>query len=179
MDSFDVGIAIIGSGFAGLGMAIRLKQEGIDDFVVLERGGRRRRHLARQHLPGLRLRRAVAPLLVLVRAQPGLEPSLLAASRRSATTCGAAPTRYGLRPHVRFEHRASPAARWDDDERRWQIETTAGPLARAGASSLATGPLGRARRSRRSPGLDDLRGRDVPLRALGPRLRPRAASAWR
>ena len=32
--------------------------------------GRRRRHLAFQHLPRLRLRRAVAPLLVLVRAEP-------------------------------------------------------------------------------------------------------------
>ena len=32
-----VRVAIIGSGFAGLGAAIRLKQEGEDDFVVLER----------------------------------------------------------------------------------------------------------------------------------------------
>ena len=38
MDTFDVDIAIIGSGFSGLGMAIRLKQEGIEDFTVLERG---------------------------------------------------------------------------------------------------------------------------------------------
>src|SRR5918996_2952193 len=30
-------IAIIGSGFSGLGMAIRLKQAGYSDFVVLER----------------------------------------------------------------------------------------------------------------------------------------------
>jgi cation diffusion facilitator CzcD-associated flavoprotein CzcO len=30
-------IAIIGGGFAGLGMAVRLKQAGIDDFVILER----------------------------------------------------------------------------------------------------------------------------------------------
>lgn len=30
-----VSIAIIGSGFGGLGAAIRLRQEGIDDFVVL------------------------------------------------------------------------------------------------------------------------------------------------
>jgi hypothetical protein len=30
-------IAIIGAGFGGLGAAIRLKQEGIEDFVVLER----------------------------------------------------------------------------------------------------------------------------------------------
>src|SRR5919204_4298415 len=30
-------IVIVGSGFAGLGMGIRLKQAGIDDFVILER----------------------------------------------------------------------------------------------------------------------------------------------
>src|SRR5689334_9422725 len=29
-------ILIIGTGFAGIGMAIRLKQAGIDDFIVLE-----------------------------------------------------------------------------------------------------------------------------------------------
>jgi cation diffusion facilitator CzcD-associated flavoprotein CzcO len=30
-------IIIIGAGFAGIGMAIRLKQEGIDDFIIVER----------------------------------------------------------------------------------------------------------------------------------------------
>ena len=30
-------VAIIGSGFSGLGMAIRLKQAGFGDFVILER----------------------------------------------------------------------------------------------------------------------------------------------
>ncbi len=32
-----VDIAIVGAGFSGLGMAIRLRQEGVEDFVVLER----------------------------------------------------------------------------------------------------------------------------------------------
>lgn len=32
-----VSVLIVGAGFAGLGMAIRLKQAGIDDFVILER----------------------------------------------------------------------------------------------------------------------------------------------
>jgi cation diffusion facilitator CzcD-associated flavoprotein CzcO len=31
-------IAIIGTGFGGLGMAIKLKQAGHDDFVILEKG---------------------------------------------------------------------------------------------------------------------------------------------
>ena len=33
----NVQIAIIGSGFGGLGSAIRLKQEGIADFIIFER----------------------------------------------------------------------------------------------------------------------------------------------
>lgn len=34
----DVSIAIIGAGFSGLGLAVRLRQAGHEDFVVLERG---------------------------------------------------------------------------------------------------------------------------------------------
>ena len=33
----DVSVAIVGSGFSGIGLAIRLRQEGIEDFTVLER----------------------------------------------------------------------------------------------------------------------------------------------
>src|SRR3954464_11152421 len=33
----DTTVAIIGSGFSGIGLAIRLRQEGVEDFVVLER----------------------------------------------------------------------------------------------------------------------------------------------
>ena len=83
-------IAIIGTGFGGLGTAIRLKQEGVEDFVVLERVERRRRHLARQHLPRLRVRRRVAPLLVLVRARTRSGPARSRRSRRSGATCSAA-----------------------------------------------------------------------------------------
>ncbi len=36
-DSRTVRIVIIGAGFSGIGMAIRLRQSGIDDFVILER----------------------------------------------------------------------------------------------------------------------------------------------
>ena len=34
-----VKVGIIGAGFAGLGMAIRLRQAGVEDFVVWERDG--------------------------------------------------------------------------------------------------------------------------------------------
>src|SRR5215210_8169196 len=35
----EVEIAIVGSGFSGLAMAARLKREGREDFVVLEKAG--------------------------------------------------------------------------------------------------------------------------------------------
>src|SRR3954470_24423469 len=34
----DVSIAIVGAGFSGLGLALRLREEGIEDFTILERG---------------------------------------------------------------------------------------------------------------------------------------------
>ena len=38
-EGVHVRIAVIGSGFGGLGAAIRLKQAGIGDLVLLERAG--------------------------------------------------------------------------------------------------------------------------------------------
>jgi cation diffusion facilitator CzcD-associated flavoprotein CzcO len=38
-DATTSSVVIIGAGFAGLGAAIRLRQSGIDDFVILERDG--------------------------------------------------------------------------------------------------------------------------------------------
>ena len=36
----EVDVAIVGSGFSGLCMAIKLREAGIEDFVVLERGAK-------------------------------------------------------------------------------------------------------------------------------------------
>lgn len=77
MDEID--IAIIGSGFAGLGMAIKLRAAGIHDFLIMDKADRHgqgrsdRRHVAGQQLSRLRMRRAIARLFVFVRAQPALD----------------------------------------------------------------------------------------------------------
>ena len=92
----------------------------------VERGARRRRHLARQHLPGRRLRRALAALLVLLRAQPGLvplvlpaagDPGLPRAGRRATPACstGSSSTRRSLERAL-GRRRAG----------RWQVSTSAG-----------------------------------------------------
>ena len=163
-----VSVAIVGAGFGGIATAVRLKQKGQDDFVVLERGDRDRRRLAGEHLPGHRLRRPVAPLLALVRAQPRLEPALLPGRRDSGVPGGCCrPLRRQAAHPVQRRRRAS-------DLRR---------------SGRALAPRGGERRGRRGRGRDHrlrpalppvdtacprarpLQGADVPLGPLGPRLR--------
>ena len=118
-------VAIVGTGFAGLGMAIRLKQAGIDDFVLLERaddvGGTWRDNT----YPGCAVRRPLAPLLVLVRAQPRAGRAPSPPGTRSCDYLRACAERFGidaarpLRPEV-------VEAAWDDERRRWRLETVAG-----------------------------------------------------
>jgi len=121
-----VRFAIVGSGFAGIGCGIRLKQAGITDFVILERaddvGGTWRDNTypgcacdVPSHLysfsfePNPRWSRTFSP-------QPEIWDYLRHCS-----------TKYGIDPHVRFNHTVTEAA-WDEDEQVWQIETDHGSL---------------------------------------------------
>ena len=147
-----------------------------EDFVVLERAERGRRHLAGQHLSGLRLRRPVAPVLALLRAQSRTGPAPSPGSRRSATTC-ARVTR-DLRPRAAHPLRLPTcseaalgrrrAALADRDQRRADSPPT--------CSSSATGPLADPR-SRTSRGSTTSPGEVFHSAALGPRLRPRPAAS--
>jgi hypothetical protein len=76
----EVEVAIVGSGFSGL-VHRHPVQAGRHRLVRHPREGRpRRRHLAREHLPRRRLRRPLAPLLLLLRAEPDLDALLLPAA---------------------------------------------------------------------------------------------------
>lgn len=120
-----VHIAILGTGFAGLGAAIRLKQTGVDDFLLFERakdvGGTWRDNSypgcacdVESHLysfsfaPNPEWSRMFSP-----------QPEIFAYLRKCADD-------YGIVPHVRFDH-AIGDVRWNDDARRWHVSTSHGP----------------------------------------------------
>ena len=190
-----VRIAIVGSGFAGLGLAIRLRMDGIDDFVVLERaddvGGTWRDNRypgcacdVQSHLysfsfaPNADWSRRFAP-----------QPEIWAYLQRCADA-------YGVRPHLRCHHELQ-AARWDAGTRRWQLRTSGGPF-EASVLVLASGALsdpvvptipgletfaGRAFHSARWDHALDLAGRRVAVIGTGasavqfvPRIQPRVAA---
>ncbi|HEX8100686.1 MAG TPA: NAD(P)/FAD-dependent oxidoreductase, partial [Actinomycetota bacterium] len=124
MDRRDVDIAIIGTGFSGLGAAIRLKREGFEDFVVLERdddvGGTWRDN----HYPGLAcdIPSHVYSFSFELKADwtRGFAPGWEILDYLRATA-----KKFGVWPHIRFRHDVRSAA-WDETERRWRIETSAG-----------------------------------------------------
>jgi cation diffusion facilitator CzcD-associated flavoprotein CzcO len=131
-------IAIIGTGFGGLGAAIRLKQEGIDDFVVLERshdvGGTWRDNT----YPGCACDVESHLYSFSFALEPGWSYRFSRQEEiwRYLQRCA---REFGIERHIRFDHEVLGAA-WDEDAARWRIETSHGPLI-ARVLVMATGPL--------------------------------------
>ena len=120
----NVQIAIIGSGFGGIGTAIRLKQEGFEEFIIFERaddvGGVWRDNTypgcacdVQSHLYSL----SFVP-------NPDWTHSFSPQAeiwdylRKCARD-------YAVLPHIRFGHNVTEAV-WEPDRQRWRIETSAG-----------------------------------------------------
>lgn len=119
-------IAIIGAGFAGLGMAARLKRRGETDFVVLERAAEVGGTWFKNTYPGCAC--DVKSDLYSFSFAPNpdwshryaRQPEILTYLKRFADD-------FGVRPHIRFNCDLRRAA-WDDADACWQLETGDGPL---------------------------------------------------
>jgi len=146
----DVRVAIVGSGFSGLGMAIRLRQAGIEDFVVLERADDLGGTWRDNSYPGCAC--DVPSHLYSFSFAPNPEwTSTFSPQREIWDYLRGCAQHYGVVPHIRFGHEVRDAA-WDDDAQRWRVETSQGALT-ARALVLGTGPLS-------EPAIPDLPGLD-------------------
>jgi cation diffusion facilitator CzcD-associated flavoprotein CzcO len=134
-------IAIIGSGFGGLGAAIRLRQEGIEDFVVLERAGDVGGTWRDNTYPGCAC--DVESHLYSFSFAPNPEWTRWYSPQQEIQTYLQRCARdYGVLPHIRFDHEVLSAS-WDETARQWRIETSRGTFA-ASFLVVATGPLSEA-----------------------------------
>jgi cation diffusion facilitator CzcD-associated flavoprotein CzcO len=117
-------VAVIGTGFAGLGMAIALQQEGVSDYVVFERAAEVGGTWRENHYPGCCCDVPSHVYSYSFELNPnwarGFAPQaeILEYLKHCAQ-------KYGVRPQIRFNHEVTEAA-WDDSERIWRIETTGG-----------------------------------------------------
>jgi cation diffusion facilitator CzcD-associated flavoprotein CzcO len=134
----DFDIAIVGSGFSGLGMAIKLKQAGFDDLVILERaddvGGTWWSNTYPDcacDVPSHLYSFSFAPnpdWSQTYSTQPEIRDYLRGIADR-----------YELRRRIRFGHEVREAW-WDEAGGRWEIATSRG-LVRARVLIPAMGPL--------------------------------------
>jgi cation diffusion facilitator CzcD-associated flavoprotein CzcO len=121
-----VQVAIIGTGFAGIGTAVRLKQMGIEDFVLLERaddvGGTWRDNTypgCQCDVPSHLYSLSFAPNPRWSRTF-SLQPEIHAYLKRCAEE-------YDVLPHVRFGHEVT-AAGWDEAAACWHLTTPHGTI---------------------------------------------------
>jgi cation diffusion facilitator CzcD-associated flavoprotein CzcO len=121
-----VRVCIVGTGFSGIAMAIRLKRDGIDDFVLLERaedlGGTWRDNT----YPGCACDVPSHLYSYSFEPNPGWsrtfspQPEIWDYLRRTSD-------KHGVTSHMRFGHELKEAA-WDEDEQVWRLETSQGSL---------------------------------------------------
>lgn len=121
-----VDVAIVGGGFAGLGMAIKLEEAGRTDFVVLERdddvGGTWHQNTypgCQCDVPSNVYSFSFAPNPEWTRTF-ALQPEIGAYLKKVADD-------FGIRPHVRTGTTVTAAA-WDETAQRWRVETSRGAL---------------------------------------------------
>ena len=119
-----VKIVIIGAGFAGLGMGIRLKQAGETDFVILERAADVGGTWRDNSYPGCAV--DVQSHLYSFSFAPNPEWSQVYSPQAEIwayikTVCD----RHGVMPHVRYDHEVT-AADWDEGAGRWTVESAGG-----------------------------------------------------
>ncbi len=131
-------VAILGTGFSGLGMAIRLKQQGEDDFVVLERandvGGTWRDNT----YPGCAC--DIPSVLYSFSFAPNPHWSHLYPQQREIWDYLRDCTkRFGILPHIRWNSELQEAS-WNELDQCWHITTAQGRLT-ADILVLGNGPL--------------------------------------
>ncbi|MGW6013999.1 flavin-containing monooxygenase [Streptomyces sp. NPDC055210] len=150
-----VRVAVIGSGFGGLGAAVRLRREGVTDFVVLERAGSVGGTWRDNSYPGCAC--DVPSHLYSFSFAPNPDwPRTFSGQEHIRAYLEHVTDTFGLRPHLRLNSEVKLMT-WDIERLRWVIETSSGTLT-ADLVVSATGPLSDPK-TPDVPGLDTFPGK--------------------
>ncbi|WP_410654282.1 flavin-containing monooxygenase [Amycolatopsis sp. lyj-112] len=152
----ETGVVIVGTGFSGLGMAIQLRKEGREDFVILEKaddvGGTWRDNT----YPGCACDIPSHMYSFSFEQNPGWsrayspQPEIWRYMREVAD-------KYDLRRFTRFGQEMT-GARWDADENRWHVTAKSGEEFVAPALVAGVGAL-HLPQIPKLPGIERFQGR--------------------
>jgi len=144
-------VLIVGAGFSGLGMAIKLKQRGGFSFLVLEKADSLGGTWRDNHYPGAACD-IPSNLYSFSFAQNPSWTRLYPPQSEIKAYLESCADRFGVRPHLRFGA-ALTRASWDDRAQLWRCETSTGDVIHARALISGMGGL-------HTPHLPDLAGMD-------------------
>ena len=154
--SDDKEVVVIGGGFGGLLAGARLRDAGIDDIRIIEKGGEFGGTWYWNRYPGAACdieSYVYLPLLEETGFMPGRKysqgPEIRDYSKRIAE-------HYGLYRDVLFQTEVTDLS-WDDDAGRWTVSTNRGDSIHARYVIMANGPLHKPKLPG-IPGIEDFQG---------------------
>lgn len=122
--STAVDVVIIGTGFAGLGMAMQMKKAGLNDFVLLEKAEEVGGTWRDNHYPGCACD-VPSHLYSFSFAQNPDWSRLFSPQPEILQYLKKVTDEQGIRPHIHFNS-ALAEARWDETQGRWALRAANG-----------------------------------------------------
>lgn len=153
----QVDVAIIGTGFAGLAMAIKMKEAGLDDFVVLEKADEVGGTWRDNNYPGCACD-VQSHLYSFSFAQNPNWSRMFSPQPEIWSYLKDVTDRFGIRKHIRFNQEVSEA-RWDESAGVWNLKTAAGQQLAARVLISGMGGLSRAAYPQGIKGLETFKGK--------------------
>ncbi|MEM6899285.1 MAG: NAD(P)/FAD-dependent oxidoreductase [Pseudomonadota bacterium] len=144
-----VAFAFVGGGFSGLVVGARLKQAGIDDVRIIEKGGGVGGTWYWNRYPGAQCDTAAMIYLPLLEETGHMPTEKYVHGPEIRSHCENIAEQYGLNEKALF-HTEVTAIDWMDDQNVWRIRTSRGDDFTAKYVGLGTGPLHVAK----LPGID-------------------------
>ena len=134
-------VLIIGSGFGGLGMAIKLREQGFHSFTVLERAAEVGGTWRDNNYPGAAC--DIQSHVYSFSFEPNPKWSrMYAAQEEILAYLRHCAEKYGIRTHIRFNSEVVSAV-WRERSQLWEVRTKDGAVLHARAVVSATGGLSR------------------------------------
>jgi len=137
MSEREVRVAVIGAGMSGIGAAIHMRRAGVDDFVVLERGGEPGGTWRDNTYPGCACDVPTALYSYSFAPKPDWSRAFAPQEEIRRYLLDVA-SEHGVADRIRCNADVL-AAEWDEGRQRWLVETSAGKYA-AQVLVSATGP---------------------------------------
>lgn len=149
---------IIGAGFAGLGSAIRLRQKGVHNVVILERGTDVGGTWRDNTYPGAACDIPSNLYSYSFAQNPDWSRSFSGSAEILAYIHGLV-ERFDLLPLIRFQQNVSAIA-FDENDGVWRVQTTQGDTYVARSVIMASGPLSNASFPN-MPGIEKYQGHKI------------------